>query len=135
MGFLISSHGNNRAGYEMARSVSGRELLQVGRRQSSFRNSPNALLVASKRPGRQAAVFAHHVPARLDAADVRFIFIDVKRNGQCVAPRLAVKALLAHWAAVLGSINFAALLCDQAALLNALDTPVLMGSAVSAATC
>src|ERR1700685_2467689 len=86
-------HGSCRAGYEMVGSLSGCELLEVGGRQSSFRNSPDALLVASKRPERQAAVFDHRVPARLNAADVRFIFIDVKRNGHCVARSLAVKAL------------------------------------------
>ena len=47
-------------------------------------NSPDALLEAEKRTRREVAVVLDSVPTRLDAAHVRFVFIDVMGNGHCV---------------------------------------------------
>jgi len=69
------------------RSVSVRPSLQLGHHRPVRRpnDSAGAFLVTGKRPGREAAVVLHRVPAALDAAHVGFVFADVIGNGHCGA--------------------------------------------------
>ena len=46
----------------------------------------DAFLEAGKRSRREIAVILNRVPARLDAAHVGFVFIDVMGSGHCGAP-------------------------------------------------